>query len=54
MNGYNIKSSAFRVFGIAETVYIGDIPSSNRQTGSLFFFTVPNVGSQNPTIVRLM
>ena len=51
-NGYNIKSTGFRVFGIPETVYIGDIPSSNRQTGSLFFFTVPNVGSQNPTIVR--
>jgi hypothetical protein len=51
-NGYNIKSSGFRVFGIPETVYIGDVPSSNRQTGSLFFFTVPNVGSQNPTIVR--
>ena len=51
-NGYNIKSSGFRVFGIPETVYIGDVPSSNRQTGSLFFFTVPNVGSQNPTVVR--
>jgi len=51
-NGYNIKSSAFRVSGIQENVYIGDIPSSDGLTGSLFFFTVPNVGSKNPTILR--
>mgnify|MGYP003637052376 CR=1 FL=1 len=50
--GYNIKSSAFRVSGIQENVYIGDIPSSDGLTGSLFFFTVPNVGSANPTILR--
>ena len=52
INGYNIKSSAFRVFGISENVYLGDIPNTNRQTGTLFFFTVPNVGSQSPTIIR--
>ena len=52
MTGYNIKSSSFRVAGIAENVYISDIPNSNRQTGSLFFFTVPNIGSQSPTIIR--
>jgi hypothetical protein len=51
-NGYNIKSSAFRVSGIQENVYIGDIPSSDGLTGSIFFFTVPNVGSENPTILR--
>ena len=50
--GYNIKSSAFRVSGINEDVYLGDIPNSNGTTGSLFFFTVPNVGSQNPTVIR--
>lgn len=52
INGYNIKSSAFRVAGINENVYLGDIPNINRQTGTLFFFTVPNVGSQDPTVVR--
>ena len=52
MNGYNIKSSAFRVAGIPENVYISDIPNSNRQTGTLFFFTVPNVGSQSPIVIR--
>ena len=51
-DGYNIKSSGFRVFGIPETVYISDVPNSNGQTGSLFFFTVPNAGSQSPTIIR--
>ena len=51
-NGYNIKSSAFRVSGIQENVYMGDIPSSDGLTGSIFFFTVPNVGSENPTILR--
>ena len=50
--GYNIKSSAFRVSGINENVYLGDIPNSNGTTGSLFFFTVPNVGSQSPTVIR--
>ena len=52
INGYNIKSSAFRVFGIPENVYLSDIPNTDRQTGTLFFFTVPNVGSQSPTIIR--
>ena len=52
MDGYNIKSSAFRIAGINENVYLGDIPNTDRSTGSLFFFTLPNVGSQNPSIVR--
>jgi hypothetical protein len=51
-DGYNIKSSAFRVSGIQENVYISDIPSSDGLTGSLFLFTLPNVGSENPTILR--
>ena len=51
-DGYNIKSSAFRVSGIQENVYIGDIPSSDGLTGSIFLFTLPNVGSENPTILR--
>jgi len=51
-DGYNIKSSAFRVSGIQENVYISDIPSSDGLTGSIFLFTLPNVGSENPTILR--
>ena len=52
MDGYNIKTSAFRIAGVQEPVYLSDIPDTNRVTGSLFFFSVPSVGSQTPTIVR--
>ena len=52
MNGYNIKSSALRVSDISQVVYISDIPNTNRETGSLFLFTVPSSNSNTPTIVR--
>jgi len=52
MSGYNIKSSALLVAGINQPVYISDIPDTNRVTGTLFFFTVPSIGSQTPTVVR--
>jgi len=51
-SGYNIKTSAFRVAGINQNVYLSDIPDSNGITGSLFYFTLPSVQSQSPTIVR--
>ncbi len=52
MNGYNIKSSAFKVSEITEDVYISDIPNTNRETGSLFLFTVPDANSTTPTIIK--
>ena len=52
MSGYNIKSTAFRVSGISQDVYLSDIPNSNRETGSIFFFTLPSVNSTSPTIIR--
>ncbi len=52
MDGYNIKSSGFKISGLQETVYISDIPNTNRSNGTLFFFTVPTVGSSDATIVR--
>lgn len=52
MDGYNIKSSAFRVSGILEDVYLSDIPDTNRKTGSIFLFTVPSASSLSPTILR--
>ena len=52
INGYNIKSSAFRISGINNEIYLSDIPNSNRETGSIFFFTLPSVNSTTPTIVR--
>jgi len=52
MSGYNIKSSAFRIAGILDDVYIGDIPNTSRLNGSLFLFSVPSINSDSPTIVR--
>ena len=52
MNGYNIKSSALRVSDISQVVYISDLPNTNRETGSLFLFTIPSPNSTTPTIVK--
>ena len=52
MNGYNIKSSALRVSDISQVVYISDVPNTNKETGSLFLFTVPSPNSTTPTIVK--
>jgi hypothetical protein len=52
MDGYNIKTSSFRVSDIQQDVYLSDIPNANKETGSLFLFTVPSVNSTTSTIVR--
>jgi len=52
MSGYNIRSSAFKVAGITQNVYLGDIPNTNRTNGSLFLFTLQNPNATDPTIVR--
>jgi hypothetical protein len=52
MNGYNIKSSAFRTADINNDVYLSDVPDTDRITGSIFLFTVPSVNSPTPTIVK--
>jgi hypothetical protein len=52
MEGYNIKTSAFRVSDIQQEVYLADVPDTNRETGSLFLFTVPSINSTTSTIVR--
>ena len=52
MSGYNIKSTAFRISGINNDVYLSDVPNTNREDGSLFLFTLPNDNSTSPTIVR--
>ena len=51
-DGYNIKTTAFKVAGIAGNVYLSDIPDRDGLTGSLFLFSLPNVGSRNPSIVK--
>ena len=51
-NGYNIKSSGFNIFGIADTVYLSDVPndkSKNSKYGSLFLFKLQ--ARQDPIIV---
>ena len=52
MSGYNIKSSAFFISGVSEPLYVTDIPNTDRETGSLFFFTLPSLNSTSPVIVR--
>ena len=52
MEGYNIRSSAFKVAGITRDVYLGDIPNTDRTTGSIFLFTLDNPSSTVPAIVR--
>ncbi len=52
MDGYNIKSSAFRITDSQQEVYLSDIPDTNRTTGSIFLFTVPNVNSTSATVVK--
>ena len=37
-NGYNVRSSGFRVSGIAETLYLSDKPAADLKTGSIFLF----------------
>ena len=49
MNGYNIKSSGFTIFGISDTVYMSDLPNSDGKTGILFLFKLTS--RNNPQIV---
>jgi len=50
INGYNIRSSGFKIFGYSETVYLGDTPSKNKKTGDLFLFYPKS--STEPIIVK--
>lgn len=51
-NGYNIKSTGFRIAGFNSIVYIGDLPDVNQNTGSIFFFTLETPTSTNPSILQ--
>jgi hypothetical protein len=51
-NGYNIKTTGFRVSNIQEELYISDIPNSDGSTGSLFLFTVDSIKSKDPRIIK--
>jgi hypothetical protein len=49
-NGYNIKSSGFKISGIADTLYISDIPNQDEKTGEIFFFKLDS--PTQPAVVR--
>jgi hypothetical protein len=49
-NGYSIKTSGFRVDGISDNVYIGDLPRPNKKIGTLFLFQLKF--DDEPIIVR--
>jgi len=49
-NSFNIKSSGFNVSGIVGTVYLSDIPNTDKKTGTIFLFRL-NSPTQ-PEIVR--
>ena len=52
MNGYNIRSSAFKVLDINEDVYLYDVPNSDKKTGTISLFSLDSSGSNTPTIQR--
>lgn len=39
-NGYNIKTSGFKISGINDTVYLSDKPNSDLKMGSIFLFKI--------------
>ena len=51
MNGFNIRSSAFRVLNINTDVYLSDIPDATAEKGQILLFSL-NEGSSTPTIQR--
>ena len=51
MNGFNIRSSAFRVLNISTDVYLYDVPDSTAERGQISLFSL-NEGSSTPIIQR--
>lgn len=50
MNGYNIRSSGFRVAGINDVLYMSDIPNSDGLGGEVFFFKLQSAAQ--PIIMK--
>ena len=48
--GYNIRSSGFKVSGISDTVYLGDSPTGDLKTGTIFLFKLNS--PTEPVILR--
>ena len=51
MNGFNIRSSAFRVLNINTDVYLYDVPDSSGEKGQISLFSLDE-GSSSPIIQR--
>jgi hypothetical protein len=49
-DGYNIKSSGFRVAGINDVLYMSDVPDSDGLKGTIFFFKLQS--ATQPLIIR--
>jgi hypothetical protein len=49
-NGYNIKSSGFRIAGINDILYMSDVPNSDGLKGTIFFFRLQS--ETQPVIIR--
>ena len=52
MDGFNIRSSAFKVLDISNEVYLYDTPNTDKKTGSLGLFSLNAPGSTTPMIER--
>ena len=51
MNGFNIRSSAFRVLNVNTDVYLFDVPNTDGKRGQIGLFTL-SAGTSSPIIVR--
>ncbi len=51
MEGYNIRSSGFKVLDIVDTVYLFDIPDTDKKKGKISLFTLPGAGNEGPANV---
>ena len=52
MDGFNIRSTAFRVLDIGREVYLYDLPNTDKRTGTLGLFSLDAPGSTTPMIER--
>ena len=52
MDGFNIRSTAFKVLDIGREIYLYDLPNTDRNTGSLGLFSLDAPGSTTPLIER--
>ena len=52
MNGYNIKSSAFRLIDTSDDVYLTDVPNTDKKTGVINLISLPTLDSTTPVVRR--